>query len=954
MTGDQKLFNQNGATEHESLKFVLQASGIGTWDLNLIDQLVHWDERCRELYGFAKDEVVAYDQVLRYIHPDDRPRVHEAVQRAISPESGGHYDCWFRTIGAEDGEVRWLHCQGRAFFNEQNIVYRFAGIAQSVDTTTWQSAEDASQQALIESEERFRTIVEQAPVAMTLFNGPQFVTTLANERALEFWGRKRQQLMNMPFFEAVPEANGQGFDELMKGVYTTGERFEAKERIVNLERNGHVETAYVDFIYEPYYGVEGKIAGVTAVYIDVTQKVKQRLAVETSEARFRSLIAEAPVATCLFVGPEMVIEVANEVMIGYWGKGWSVIGKPLVDAIPELKGQAFPILLEQVYATGETCTMSQMPADLEVNGILSTYYFDFTYKPLRNANGDVYAIMDMAVDVTEQVLARQKIDASEARLRSIIATAPAAMGLFVGRDLIVELPNKAFIDIVGKGPDIVGRPLRDVMPELDNQPFLQILDDVYTSGKMYQSFGAQVDIVQHGVMTHNFYNITYTPILNEEGEVYAILDIAIDVTDAVKARQRAEEAEASLRAAVESAELATWSMHIETGQFSYSARFMEWLGFSENTKSMDEAYNPLPNDYRQSVADAITAVIQPGASGVYENEHPIINRQTGQVRIIHAQALVFYDGEGMPEYLTGTAQDVTDQRQRQLELESQVQERTEELAATNEELAATNDELAKINDELGLSIQDLQRSNQNLEQFAYIASHDLQEPLRKIQSFGDILKNLYGEQLGEGVEHLSRMQKAAGRMSTLIRDLLTFSRISTRQNVTRHISLNDVINSVLTDLEISLQETQADVRIDVLPDVVGDRSQLGQLFQNLLSNALKFCRNDVKPVITVRSQQLKMSELPANVRPARPSAFYNRIDVADNGIGFDEKYVDRIFQVFQRLHNRSEFAGTGIGLAICEKVTANHGGAITAYSKPGEGATFVIYFPALNGERDGR
>ncbi|MBD2702878.1 PAS domain S-box protein [Spirosoma sp. BT702] len=947
MYGGQKPVNQyKEADNNDHLEVALQASGIGIWDLNPIDQTVYWDERCRELYGFAKNDVVPYDQVLRYMHPDDRPRVHEAVQWALNPQSGGQYESWFRTIGASDGKVRWLHCQGKAFFNKENVAYRFAGIAQPVNITNWQSLENSSQQALIESEERFRTIVEQAPVAVALFSGPEFVITLANERILEVWGRKREQIMNRPLFEAIPEAKGQGYEAIMTNVYTTGERFVAKELPIKLERNGRLEAIYIDFVYEPYYSNDGSIIGVTVVYIEITEQVKQRQTIEASEARFRSLIEEAPVATCLFVGRDMVIEVANEVMVSYWGKDLSVIGKPFIDAVPELKGQPFLDILDKVFTTGETYTAQHMRADLEVNGILGTYYFDFTYKPLRNESGDVYAIMDMTVDVTEQVLARQKVEASEAKLRSIIATAPAAMGLFVGRDLIVEMPNKAFINIVGKGPDIVGKPLRDVMPELENQPFLQILDDVYTSGKMFQSFGSQVNIVQHGVMTRNFYNITYTPILDVHGEVYAILDIAIDVTDAIKDRQRAEEAEQALRGAIELAQLVTWSIHIPTGQFSFSERFMDWLGLSERTKPVEEAFQSMPDEYRQSSAEILAAAIEPGSRGVYENEHPIINSQTGQVRIIHAQGQVFYDTNGMPEYLSGTAQDVTEHRRVQQQLEFQVQERTEELASTNEELAATNDELANINDELAHSIQDLQRSNQNLEQFAYIASHDLQEPLRKIQSFGDILKNQYGSQIGEGVQYLERMQKAAGRMSTLIRDLLAFSRISTRQDSSRRISLNDVIKAVRTDLELSIQESGVTLQVDTLPDVLGDRSQLEQLFQNLLSNALKFRRKDVKPTIAIRSQSVKAIDLPPSIRPARLAPVYTRIDVADNGIGFDEKYVERIFQVFQRLHNRSEFAGTGIGLAICEKVVANHGGAITATSQQGRGATFILYFPA--------
>lgn len=255
-----------------------------------------------------------------------------------------------------------------------------------------------------------------------------------------------------------------------------------------------------------------------------------------------------------------------------------------------------------------------------------------------------------------------------------------------------------------------------------------------------------------------------------------------------------------------------------------------------------------------------------------------------------------------------------------------------------------------INEELVESTSQLIRSNENLQQFAYIASHDLQEPLRKIQSFGDLLRRGYADQLGEGVDYLIRMQSAAGRMSTLIKDLLTFSRIATELETHSAVSLGQLVQLVLTDLELTIAETGALVNVGDLPTVVGDAAQLNQLFTNLLSNALKFRRVDdggvpVTPRIEISSRSVRARELPETVKPSRAVDWYYQIDVADNGVGFDEKYVDRIFQVFQRLHGKSEFAGTGIGLAICEKVAVNHGGAITATSQPGQGATFRVFLP---------
>ncbi len=264
---------------------------------------------------------------------------------------------------------------------------------------------------------------------------------------------------------------------------------------------------------------------------------------------------------------------------------------------------------------------------------------------------------------------------------------------------------------------------------------------------------------------------------------------------------------------------------------------------------------------------------------------------------------------------------------------------------TQQLLKVNNEQLTQTIAALEISNQALNRSNTNLQQFAYIASHDLQEPLRKVQQFGDLLHRQYAAQLGEGADYLERMQLAASRMSTLIKDLLSFSRISTRRDTTTPVDLNMIVNTVLSDLDLRIQETNAVFEIDDLPNIKGDRSQLEQLFQNLFSNALKFRRHDVSPVIRVNVNQVEARDLPTLIRPTPLANVYQSISISDNGIGFDEKYVDRIFHVFQRLHGKNEFAGTGIGLAICEKVAANHGGGITANSQPGQGATFTVYFP---------
>ncbi|WP_266366250.1 ATP-binding protein [Tellurirhabdus rosea] len=254
--------------------------------------------------------------------------------------------------------------------------------------------------------------------------------------------------------------------------------------------------------------------------------------------------------------------------------------------------------------------------------------------------------------------------------------------------------------------------------------------------------------------------------------------------------------------------------------------------------------------------------------------------------------------------------------------------------------------IRKLQQQLESSVTDLQRSNKNLEQFAYVASHDLQEPLRKIISFGSILESQYGSKIGEGgTDIIRRMQSAASRMQRLVRDVLAYSRITTIQDSRSTVDLNGVIHEVLENLEAALEEKQALVQREPMPTVRGDASQLRQLFQNLLGNALKFTKAGRRPELRLTSRKVRGRDSGMTLPSAEASRYFHLIEVSDNGIGFEPGQSDRIFEVFQRLHGRSTYQGTGIGLAIVKKVIENHGGYITAEGRPDEGATFRILLP---------
>lgn len=255
--------------------------------------------------------------------------------------------------------------------------------------------------------------------------------------------------------------------------------------------------------------------------------------------------------------------------------------------------------------------------------------------------------------------------------------------------------------------------------------------------------------------------------------------------------------------------------------------------------------------------------------------------------------------------------------------------------------------LKKLQLELERTIQELKNSNERLSQFTHVASHDLKEPLRKIIMYSNLLEQRFANSLEVGaLTFLRKIQQTSYRMQSLINDLLCYAQVNTKPVNFKQVALDVLVQNVLTDLEATIEEKRATIDVEVLPTVRGDEGQLGQLFQNLISNALKFHKKDKTPDVQIKAAVVDRKQLPAKAGFSANAASYHCISVADEGIGFSKEYEEKIFQLFQRLHSNEQYEGTGIGLAITSKVVENHQGFITTESETGRGARFHIYLPA--------
>ena len=812
----------------------------------------------------------------------------------------------------------------------KDIIYKplkdAAGNVHSIMAISLDVSEKMQAQAALEkNQELLMSYFDQSPAAIAIISKEQLTFRLVNPFYAELVGRQPKDLINKPLLEALPELNGQGFNELLEGVISSGKAYTADEVSVDLLRKGKLEKIYVNLMYQPQRNSDGNITGVLVVAIDVTQQVLSRQKVEESEAKLRTIIANAPAAIALFTGRDLIIELPNQNFIDVAGKGTGIVGMPLALAVPELEGQPFLQMLDEVYTSGKTFQTYGSYIKIIQHGVEVEKYYDFTYTPIFDPEGNVYAILDIAIDVTDQMINRQKLEKSEQQIRSLIESAPFPIGVYVGREMRIQFLNQSIIDVWGKGNDVVGKRYADVLPELESQSIYDKLDNVYMTGIPFHAKNQRVDLVVDGILQSFYFNYSFTPLFDASGNVYGVMNTAADVTDLNVAKQGLEQSEQNLRNMILQAPVAMCMFKGPEYVIEIANDFMIDIWGNPTTDFMYKpVFEALPHTRDQELEKSIYEVYTQGIT-YRAYEKPVKLLRNGKQETIYVNLLYepYRETSGKIIGILAIFIDATMQVAARLKIEEIVSARTKELGAANDKL---------------------QKSNAELAQFAYIASHDLQEPLRKISMFSQLLENNATQVLDTtSRKHLAKINNAAIRMNTLIKDVLSYSELVKETEEFASVDLNQVIADTLMDFELLIEQKNARIQYKSLPILDAIPLQMTQLFGNLISNSLKFARIDVPPVITITSTLLTAEE--KRNASLNASINYYQITLRDNGIGLKPEHQEQIFNIFQRLHRKSEYEGTGIGLAMCKKIVLNHHGDLNAEGSSTTGAVFNVILP---------
>ncbi len=638
----------------------------------------------------------------------------------------------------------------------------------------------------------------------------------------------------------------------------------------------------------------------------------------SSENRYKTLVANAPVAIGTLTGKDMVITSANDMLLKFWGKGKNILGKKLTDALPEIKNQIFQRLLDDVFTTSVPYEGNEVKTLLEDKGELKTFYFNFIYAPLKNENGETESIMVVAIDVTEQVESREEVEYVRNRLRSMVATAPIGMTILKGRNLVVEIANAQMLEVWHRDRDqVMGKPIWDIFPELEGREFKALINSVFETGKPVKI----PEVLSPHPEKESYIDLSYYPIFDQNGRAESILVTVIEITELVNNRKSIEQNQYDLQAINEellssNEELLSSNHHLEKirnelertmaevsakeNRFSFMLNAIpQQVWTADPTGALAYVNDVVCEDFGYTKAEIVghgwQEFIHPeDIDSCLEKWHAALT--TGQEYMVEFR-LRFADGDYY--WHLGRALPLIEEGGVSLWI------------GTN-----TNIQVQKENEEIK-------------DEFLSIASHELKTPLTTIKAFNQLMIRA---NKAEGMEkYLKKSAEQIFRLEKLITDLLDVTKINAGKMSYNLETFNfgEMIASSVESMQQTAINHELILKDSISINYIGDRFRLEQVLHNFLSNAIKYSPNGKKVIISYFIDQKNII-----------------VSIKDFGIGIAKDKLSKIFERYYRVDNTSmRFEGLGLGLFISSEILKRHQGNFWIDSKEGEGSTFYFGLP---------
>jgi PAS domain S-box-containing protein len=771
------------------------------------------------------------------------------------------------------------------------------------------------------------SIILNARFPMFLWWGPELICFYndAYRPSLGMDG-KHPQILGMKAVDAWPEI-WDFIKPLIDQVLAGEEAVWFEDQLVPIFRNGRMENVYWTFCYSRVSDEHSRAAGVLVTCTETTDKVVTAANLKKNEESLRFSLTAGNLGSWTLHIPTLTL-VASSICKQNFGQpiNQSFTYQDLLSCVYPDDRARMQSAVQQVIEKG-------IDYNIEYRVIWpdqSIHWVNIRGRLRRDEDGQPLELLGISQEITGRKNIETILQESEERFRAMAESSPIYIAVADASGGAVYF-NKAWCELSGKTMDeMLSFDWANLLHPAEREPYVNKYLAAFGERK---AFSGEFRVL-NGSGEYRWLLAHVAPRFNRDSSFAGYISACVDITDRKRIETETERASAELERALEqvrlskeAADLGTFDMDLEAGTLIWDKRCRILFGIGhDNPVTYEHDFTMgLHADDRQRILRIIDDVfIKSKTDGNYDVEYRTVGFDDKRVRWVKAKGKVYFDAADKPIRFIGSVLDITDQVNQLKRIEELVAERTRELDLLN---------------------IDLQRSNADLAQFAYIASHDLQEPLRKITTFLELLTRSLGPEISAtSKNYLDRIQSSGNRMLKLIRDVLDFSKLANDEEVFEGVDLDATLHDVLTNYDLLIEQTGGTVLADKLPVIEAIPLQMYQLFLNLIGNALKFRKQHENPVIRITCHDTSPEELVKHGLSADKE--YLRITITDNGIGIEPRFAERIFLIFQRLHQRTDYEGTGIGLAMCRKIVTIHGGIITAEGSDTGRAVLTIILPA--------